>query len=85
MNTTLGVFLYKESVVYLIRRVFPNTNHYNNGDESFIYTSHEGEGYNVAFPKDLSYLMQKGLEPHHLACCMTNQLVNLIIEGDKNE
>lgn len=85
MVTTLEIFMYKEEVTNLIRRVFPDTNHYNNGDESFIYTSHEGEGYNVSFPRDLSYLIQKGIEPHHLACCMTNQLVSLIIEGDKNE
>lgn len=84
MPTTLEIFMYKEEVSNIIGKVFPNTNHYSNGEESFIYTSHEGEEYNVAFPKDLSYLMQKGLEPHHLACCMTNQLVRLIIEGNEN-
>lgn len=83
MVTTLQIFMYKEEVSYLIRKVFPNTNHYNNGDETFIYTSHEGEGYNVAFPRDLSYLIQREVEPSNIAYYMINQLVSLIMEGER--
>lgn len=83
--TTLEKFTYKDSVTELIREVFPNTGYYSNEDESFIYTSHEGEGYNVVFPKDLSYFIKERVQPSYIALCMINQIVKLIIEEKGSE